>query len=336
MGTLNLSMKPRELKELLLKAMEHKKPVLVTGGPGTGKSDIFFQVADELDMHLVLTHPVVSDPTDFKGMPAIVNGKAEFLPFGDLRKLIEVTEPTICFLDDLGQAPQAVQAAAMQLLLARRVNGHKVSDHVVFVAATNRRKDRAGVTGILEPVKSRFKSIIELQPDVEDWVAWAIENDMPPEIIAFVRFRPELLYNDDGATSEIVNHPCPRTMAAAGEWINIGVTDVKTLAGAIGAGAAGELVAFMKLIADLPVLASIIKDPDNAMVPKETAAVYATVSGLAKQVTVKNFANIVKYSYRLPQDMSVYLVRDCIRKEPKVQNTKAFNDWAVEHQDIMV
>ncbi len=43
----------------------------------------------------------------------------------------------VCLLDDLGQAPPAVQAAAMQLLLARRVNGHAVSDHVTFLAATN-------------------------------------------------------------------------------------------------------------------------------------------------------------------------------------------------------
>ena len=68
------------------------------------------------------------------------------------------------FLDDLGQAPMSVQAAAMQLILARRINGFKISDKVIFMAATNRREDKAGVTGILEPVKSRFAWIVELVP----------------------------------------------------------------------------------------------------------------------------------------------------------------------------
>lgn len=51
------------------------------------------------------------------------------------------TKLTACFIDDLGQATPAVQAAAMQLILALTLNGHRVSDQVVFVAATNRRTD---------------------------------------------------------------------------------------------------------------------------------------------------------------------------------------------------
>ena len=89
-------------------------------------------------------------------MPFVTDGQAEFLPFGDLRALIQADKDTVFFLDDLGQAPPTVQAAAMQLILARRINGHHVSDSVTFIAATNRKQDKAGVSGILEPVKSRF------------------------------------------------------------------------------------------------------------------------------------------------------------------------------------
>ena len=39
------------------------------------------------------------------------------------------------------------------------------SDQVTFIACTNRKTDMAGVTGILEPVKSRFISISELTRD---------------------------------------------------------------------------------------------------------------------------------------------------------------------------
>ena len=117
-------MTPKQLKKVLLTTCKNRLPVLIKGAPGVGKSDIVNQVSDELEMDLVLMHPVVSDPCDFKGQPWVVNGEATFLPYGDLKMLVNATRPTIAFLDDLGQAPAVVQAAAMQLILARQVNGH--------------------------------------------------------------------------------------------------------------------------------------------------------------------------------------------------------------------
>ena len=125
-------MKPSQLKRLLAKTIPAREPVLITGAPGTGKSDIVEQATREAGAELIISHPVTSDPTDFKGLGALVDGEAKFLPFDQLKDLITATRPTVFFLDDLGQAPPAVQAAAMQLILARRVNGHKVSGHGNF------------------------------------------------------------------------------------------------------------------------------------------------------------------------------------------------------------
>jgi MoxR-like ATPase len=149
-------MRPTQLSSLLAASFKHRQKVLINGMPGIGKSDIVAQAAADIQADLLISHPAVSDPTDYKGMPAVLpDGRAEFLPFGDLDKLIKANRPTINFLDDIGHAPPAVQAALMQLLLARRVNGHKISDHVVFCGATNDTKHMAGVAGMLEPVKFR-------------------------------------------------------------------------------------------------------------------------------------------------------------------------------------
>src|SRR5690606_27326440 len=99
------------------------------------------------------------------------------------------------FLDDLGQASPMVQAAYMQLLLARRIDGHVLPDCVTFVAASNRKQDRAGVSGLLEPVKSRFTCIMEIEPDLDSWIDWALGEGLPAELIAFLQFRgSELLH----------------------------------------------------------------------------------------------------------------------------------------------
>lgn len=328
-------MNAKQLKDVLRKTVKAGLPVLIKGAPGVGKSDIVTQVAKELKMDLIISHPVVSDPTDFKGLPGIVNGKAEFLPFGDLRRLIEAKKPTIAFLDDLGQAPAVVQAAAMQLILARRVNDHKISNKVIFIAATNRRQDRAGVTGILEPVKSRFATIVQLDPTADEWIEWAFENDMPAELIGFINFRPNLLHSEK-ATADIVNHPCPRTIAYCGKLIRAGLDDIEILAGAVGEGCAIELIGFIEVYKSLPNISAILLDPQKAIVPTEPAALYAVVSALTEKITMDNANRILKYGNRLPADFSVLLVRDSIRKEPNIQNTKAFIRWATLHKDVLL
>ena len=328
-------MNAKQLKETLRKTVKAGLPVLIKGAPGVGKSDIVVQVAKELKMDLIISHPVVSDPTDFKGLPGIVDGEAEFLPFGDLRRLIKAKKPTIAFLDDLGQAPAVVQAAAMQLILARKVNDHKISNKVIFIAATNRRQDRAGVTGILEPVKSRFSTIIQLDPTADEWIEWAFENDMPAELISFIHFRPSLLHSEK-STADIVNHSCPRTIAYCGKLIKAGLDDIEILSGAVGEGCAIELVGFMEVYKSLPNISAILTDPQNAIVPTEPAALYAVVSALTEKITMDNASRILKYGNRLPADFSVLLVRDSIRKEPGIQNTKAFIRWVTLHKDVLL
>lgn len=318
----------------MVKAVKAGLPVLLKGAPGVGKTDLVTQVAKEVKYDLFTIIPVICDPTDGKGFPAKVNGHYEWQLCGDAYRITKAKKPTIVFIDDLGQAAPVVQAAFMQWILLRRIGEHDIPDCVVFIAATNRRKDKAGVTSILEPVKSRFATILELEADADEWIKWAFDNDMPAELIGFVHFRPTIL-NEGAATADIVNHPCPRTLAFAGKLINAGITDAESLGGAIGAGAATELTGFMRVYQDLPNIAAILTDPDNADVPTQPEALYAVVSALVSKITRDNCNRVLKYANRLPEDFSVLLVRDGVRKEPKIQNTKGYIKWATEHPNSM-
>ncbi|MFM0418698.1 ATP-binding protein, partial [Paraburkholderia aromaticivorans] len=60
---------PAQLNELLTLYVPKRLPVLITGRPGIGKSDIVEQVAHATDHELLISHPVVEDPTDSKGLP---------------------------------------------------------------------------------------------------------------------------------------------------------------------------------------------------------------------------------------------------------------------------
>jgi hypothetical protein len=329
-------MKPSELLKVLAKAIPARLSVLIKGAPGVGKTEVESLAASLVKHRNFIFHPAVSDPTDYKGLPGIVDGRAEFLPYGDLRVLLEAREPTVAFLDDLGQAPAAVQAAVMQLILARRVNSQAVSDHVVFLAATNRREDRAGVTGILEPVKSRFAAILQLDPDLDDWCRWAFDHDMPAELIAFLRFRPGLLLDANPPTSDIVNRPCPRNWAWAGKWLNAKVDNVEVLAGAVGEGAAAELAGFLRVCRDLPSVDGILLDPDGSAVPREPGALYAVSTALAARATADNGGRVVRYARRLPQEFGVLTIRDAYRRCPVVSKCADFVRWSVENKDALL
>jgi MoxR-like ATPase len=121
-------------------------PKLLKGAPGIGKTDIIKQACADASQHLIISHPVVSDPLDYKGFSYVIDNEAHFLPFGNLNQLIPAQPPSTYFLDELGQAPASVQAAAMQLVLERRINGQRVSDLVTFLTATNRKTDQAWVS----------------------------------------------------------------------------------------------------------------------------------------------------------------------------------------------
>lgn len=325
-------MNPKQLTQFLSRAIPARLPILITGAPGIGKSDIVSQAAEAAGADLILSHPAVADPTDAKGLPWPVPGQdhATFLPFGELARALKATQPTVWFLDDLGQASPAVQASFMQLLLARRVNGHVLPDCVTFVAATNRRTDRAGVSGILEPVKSRFASIVTLEPTIDDWCQWAFSNSVPVALIAFLRFRPDLL-SAFAANADLVNSPSPRTWAHVARLESLSLPasiETAAFAGAVGEGAALEYLAFRKMMASLVSVDQILLDPDGSAIPSKPDQLYAVSVGVGSRATEKNLAAVARYATRLHDakkgEFAALILRDAVRRDPKLKNTDAF------------
>jgi hypothetical protein len=327
-----MAFNPRELEQFLSAVVKAEHNILITGAPGIGKTDIVRQVAASIGFDLLLSHPAVEDPTTVAGLPWFEKGAkhATFKPFGNMARAMESTRPLLWFLDDLGQATPAVQAAYMQLLLAGEVNGHKLPAHVVMVAATNRRTDRAGVSGILEPVKSRFVSIVELEADLASWCEWAIDHDIPPVLIAFLRFRPELL-SAFVPSADLTNSPMPRTWAhlAKLEALNLPAgIEVKAMAGAVGEGAAGEYLAFRSMYRSIVNVDAILLNPQAAALPTKPDQLYAVSVALASRATAQNLKGIGIYAQRMVDaergEFAVLTLRDAVRRDEALQYTDAF------------
>ena len=61
--------------ELTREYMRSKYNIMFTGPPGIGKTALIKLVAAQMKYELVIFHPCISDPTDFKGMPWVFQDK---------------------------------------------------------------------------------------------------------------------------------------------------------------------------------------------------------------------------------------------------------------------
>jgi len=354
-------MKSSKLIPFLVFCIKTRRVVLVTGQAGGGKTDNILQAvafvdaedrnahkankndkrtADEVGCDVIISHPVVSDPTDFKGlpMPSKDGLTANFLPFGDLQRLMTAKRLTVFFIDDLGQASPAVQASIMQLLLAREINGKKISDNVVFMMATNRKQDKAGVVGILEPVKSRCDAIVEYDIDSNDWINWAFDHNMPIELIAYVQLKPTVL-TEGKPSNDIVNTPCPRTIAKAGKFLTDGLPEEfqsEAFEGACGKGFAIEFSSFLKLVKEMPSLDEVINNPDNVAIPAKLDIQYALCGALVNAVNAVKMPNVVKFMSRLPEEFQMFTQKAIACAKPKLTKEYSYMQWSAKLASSLV
>lgn len=329
----SVNMTPRQLMELLRMTIPAGLSVLITGEPGVGKTQIVEQVCKELSVDFLLSHPAVEDPTVPAGLPMAHPGdtEAKFLPFGILAQAKRATKRTAWVWDDFGQSMPATQAAYMQLLEAGQCGEHKLPNVITIIAITNGRGHRAGVSGILEPVKSRFYCIVNLVADLDDWCTWAYTAGIEPMRIAFLRYRPELLCKFE-PTADLVNSPSPRTHFKADRLEKLHLSpavEAIAQAGATGEACALEYLAFRQMANSLVNLDAILLDPDHAPIPSKPSELYATAVGLAGRANSTNFARIATYATRLAVEanhgeFAVMMVRDAQRRDSKITYTDSF------------
>jgi len=336
-------MKSSQVIPFVRKSVENNMPILVVGEPGVGKTQTIEQALEEYDVYV--RHAICMEPIDFRGLPCLFRNEedknksyAEFVPYGDLNIMLNADKPTVFFYDDLGQASQSVQKAMMQLFLQREVNGKRISDNIRFIAATNRRGDRAGVNGLITPLISRQKCVINFSVDVDDWVKWAHDNNMPPILIAFIHFRGQELLLDfdpnkvDDNGNDLVQQPSPRTVASVGDWMNLGYspkTDMEIFEGAIGRAFTLEFAGFIDLFDELGDLPNSIANRAEGECPSSPASMYALASSLAQRCDADHRANIHEWcDSNFPAEFQQVLVLDAesIHKDD-FKNSDTYNLW---------
>jgi len=343
-----------KLKPIIRSAsIDMDEPVLGLAAPGIGKSDVGLQAAAEwakdenMGFWSMGDDPAESKdkigfwetiwsqhtPEDIK-FPALVNGK--FVPQYSTELPLEGNEDRfpefgLWVHDEITNVEPYMGKALMQLILEKRLGTRRVLPGWKMVAFGNRVKDRSYAQVLAPPLANRFV-IVNVEPNLDDWVGWALQNKVHPLGIAFMRFRPALLHKFDHklyAGGEMA-FPSPRQWTRAFRFIGMkdGDTRVALTAGCVGSAAALEFEGFARVWETLPSFERIMNGKGKGeKVPKDQATLLATVTGLVTKTEDDNAGNVFSYIKRLPGEYQMLYSKDLIRKDPIFAVHDAYNDW---------
>lgn len=345
-------MRPALLAQVLEKEFEstvhgHHTPVMLWGPPGVGKSQIVAQVAERHSVPMIDIRLSQMEPSDLRGIPFRNGERVDWAPPSMLPDAERHGATGILFLDEITSAPPSVSAAAYQLILDRRLGEYQVPEGWAIFAAGNRQGDRGVTYSMPAPLANRF-SHYEMETHLDDWAAWAYANGIDDRVIAFLRFRPELLFDFDPAHNPVA-FPSPRSWEFAHRALQKFTDRPQLMQGGlqacVGPAAGIELHAFVENLDQLPDLDAIVRGED-VPVPKETDLQYAVAAALVGHaIRTKDHAEsqtahgyILDYAARFPtREMGVMLVSDMHRAIGQdLFAVPAFANWANVIADVML
>jgi hypothetical protein len=324
------------LKTTLKSLFYIQRPVCIEGPPGGGKTTLAKDVARELDVPSIHVHLPLRKVEDF-GMPKFDGDTHSFTCpdwFPAKGSVHDTGKGGMLLFDDRNQADADIQKVLANIIHERELNGQRLADGWQVVSTGNRKQDRAGANRVLGHLRNR-ETVLEFETDLNDSTQWMMDNQVKPEVIAFLRFRPGLLHDYDAQRDA---NPTPR------QWVE-GVSSVlgtvpaeaeyECFKGAVGEGAAAEFTGFMRIWRKLPNPDAVLLNPTTADVPSDPATLYALSGSLAQRLTVANFDRAAQYAERLPAEFSVLMVSLALKRDPMLSSTQAFIQWSLKHQDVL-
>jgi len=296
---------PNKAKNALQFAMRKKRPIFLWGPPGIGKSDIVAQITRSLsNSHLIDIRLSLWEPTDIKGIPYFDANEGKMV-WGAPAELPDAAmsaqyDNIVLFLDEMNSAAPAVQAAAYQLILNRRVGQYKLPDNVIIVAAGNREADKGVTYRMPAPLANRFVHI-EMGVNFDDWFQWAVDNKIHQDVVGYLQFAKQDLYDFDPKSSSR-SFATPRSWSFVSELLEDALDEGTTtdlVAGAVGEGLAVKFMAHRKVAANMPNPSEILIGKVKELKTKEISAKYSLTVSLCYELKEASDANDKKFDEKV-------------------------------------
>jgi len=246
------------LEAVLALGYRARRPVLLEGPTGIGKSEVVRQVADKLGLATVVLDLSLLEPPDLVGLPRMDEGVTRYATPAILPR----DGCGILLLEELNRAERYIQQPALQLLSARRLHEYVLPDGWVCFAAINPESGEYQVTSLDRALRARFLHV-SVRAERASWLAWATRGDVHGAVVELVRAHERALEDVPPRTWTYVSHLlkalrgrelsdetllrdtiggylpaawCEVLLASRGSWAHSLEFDVRELLGSYAAG----------------------------------------------------------------------------------------------------
>lgn len=290
--------------------------IILRGQPGIGKSWILKDLARAMPDYV----PAYIDCADLSlgdiAMPIIDREQrvTRFAPNERFKIYPGQTRPVLLMLDEVTKpATDEILNMLLPLMLERRLGDIPLPAGSIVFGTGNLDTDGVG-DRFPGHAYNRVTELDVRNPDADEWLAWAMENGIQPEVMAFVREYPQVLarYDDPAAKDNpYIYNPLtgntrsvctPRSLHKASHIIAqrdaLGDSARALLAGTIGGAAAAQLDAFVLMADSLPRAAAIEADPKGTKLPGTVGAFFLCALMLATRANPENLDAYVTYVRR--------------------------------------
>jgi MoxR-like ATPase len=290
-------------------------PTILWGGPGVGKTTWVRAFAKANGFHLERVITSIREPTDFSGLPVVgSDGYVRFAPPNWAVRLAEKGEGVL-FFDEISNAPPAVQAAVLDVVLERVVGDIEIGEGVRILAAANPPKSAACGWDLAPPLANRFCHLkwpfdeaAVIQGTYSGWpepevvrlpAGW--EAGIPSQSALTAAFREAVSghgYREPTERSAAgLAWPSPRTwdfaarLLAACEAAGVDheVADL-LVAGCVGEATGTEFSAWLE-DQDIPKVSEVLANPDGFAVPDRADKAYVLARTLVARATEPTVAS---------------------------------------------
>jgi len=333
-----------------------KVTVIGQGEPGIGKSAMLKVLGAQYpNYELAYIDCTLLDLGDF-ALPytEVVDSEfgmrvTKFAP--NARFKMHMNKPVIVMLDEIGKAMKAVKNVLLTLMLEHRIGDNYLPEGSIVFGTTNLLTD--GVGDMLEAhARNRVCFVTVRKPDADEWIEWALGNNIAPEVIAWVKQFPHALasYTDGGQKDNpYIFNPqragmgavvTPRSLEKASyiakqrDQLGDALT-ISMLTGTIGESASRDMQSFFTVVDKLPTWDAIMASPLTAKLPTDAVAKCILVFSAISRVEKDTLSKWMSYVQRMDKEWQA-LFATSVMKSPSKQAfcvlQKDFKDWALNNQ----
>jgi len=189
--------------DLTAHAVKQNVPVLLTGKSGIGKTALIEEMCRENGWDMRAFALSTKERTDIVGLLSVNDeGRTQYHPTAIVPLITDdLKRPCVIFFDEIQAGDPSTQKSVYSILQERRIDTYQIHPFVRFVAARNTYSDGGFDEDLPAPLLNRMMHI-NVEPDTNNFLAYASNKGLSATIRAFLAMMPEAIHKFDPDTIE--------------------------------------------------------------------------------------------------------------------------------------